>query len=158
MREALNEAQKAFERGEVPVGAVVVSQGQLIARAHNEVEHRQDPTAHAEMLALQQAARQRRNWRLVDTILYTTLEPCAMCAGAAFLARIERIVWGAADVRHGAGGSWVDLFSADHPIHSMGVDAGLFAEEAGALMTLFFRHQRKEKKWIRKVRDACSTS
>ncbi len=158
MREALKEAHKAFGRGEVPVGAVVVSQGELIARAHNEVECRQDPTAHAEKLALQQAARHRRNWRLVDAVLYTTLEPCAMCAGAAFLARIARIVWGADDFRHGAGGSWVDLFSTDHPIHSMSVDQGLFAKEAGALMTMFFRNQRKEKGWTRKVRGNCSTS
>ncbi len=99
--EAYKEAKKAFEKGEVPVGAVLVHEQKIIARAHNQVEMLQDATAHAEMLCLTMGASSLGNWRLLDTTLYCTIEPCSMCAGAMFLSRIKRLVWGAKDIRQG---------------------------------------------------------
>src|SRR4029453_5772507 len=104
MRIAIEEARKALAHDDVPVGAVVVHQGEVVGAAHNERERRQDPTAHAETLALQQAARRRGSWRLLETVLYVTLEPCAMCAGAIVLARVPRVVYGPADPKAGAAG------------------------------------------------------
>ena len=102
MEVALEEAQKAYDAGEVPVGAVVVFQNQIISRSYNQVESLQDASAHAEMLCLKQAAQKLGNWRLLDCTLYCTLEPCLMCAGAMILSRIKTLVWGAQDIRHGA--------------------------------------------------------
>ena len=110
MREALKEAKKAFEKDEVPVGAVLVHKNRIIARGHNQVELLQDATAHAEMICLSAGAEALGNWRLAETTLYCTLEPCCMCAGALLSARVTRLVWGAPDLRVGANGSWIDLF------------------------------------------------
>jgi tRNA(adenine34) deaminase len=143
MQEALREAERAFAADEVPVGAVLVYQGEIIARAHNRVERDGDPTAHAEILCLRAGALHLGNWRLLETTLYCTLEPCAMCAGAMILARLPLLVWGAADLRHGAQGSWVDLFSESHPIHQVTVRSGVLQAESYALMRTFFQQKRK---------------
>lgn len=142
MREALEEAKIAFSKDEVPVGAVLVADGQIIARAHNLVESLQDATAHAEILCLQRGSAQLANWRLLNTTLYVTLEPCSMCAGAILLSRVGRVVWGAPDLRQGADGSWVSLLSQYHPIHNVEVERGILAQESAQLMKDFFKNKR----------------
>ncbi len=153
MREALKEAEKAFAKKEVPVGAVLVLENRIIARGHNQVEMLQDATAHAEMLCLSSASASLGNWRLAEAILYSTLEPCPMCGGAIFAARVKRVVWGASDLRLGAGGSWIDLFSIKHPMHQVEVCKGVLAEPAGLLLKDFFKKQRKEGK----IEQSCYT-
>lgn len=145
MREALAEAQLAFAKGEVPVGAVLVLNNEVIARAHNQVEELADATAHAEMLCLKKGAEALGNWRLLDATLYCTLEPCPMCAGAMIHSRLARLVWGAPDLRCGAHGSWVNLLDAQHPIHQIGTTIGLLQQECGDLMRCFFKLRRMEK-------------
>ncbi|MGH2964668.1 MAG: tRNA adenosine(34) deaminase TadA [Solirubrobacterales bacterium] len=142
MRLALDEAKRAAERGEVPIGAVLVRQDQAIAAAGNEREGRSDPTAHAEMLAMQEAARVLGGWRIPDSVLYVTLEPCAMCAGAIVLARIPRVVYGAGDPKAGAAGSVLDVLGEPRLNHRPRVEAGLLAEEAAALLESFFAARR----------------
>jgi len=142
MLEALKQAWKAYEAEEVPVGAVLVKDGQVIARGYNQVELLQDATAHAEMLCLTAGENALQNWRLLETTLYCTLEPCTMCAGAILLTRVPRLVWGAPDLRHGANGSWVNLFEKPHPTHSLTIMRGVLAEACGELMRLFFKEQR----------------
>lgn len=142
MLAALKEAWQAYKSDEVPVGAVLVIEGRIIAKGRNQVEMLQDATAHAEMLALTSASAALENWRLQGAILYCTLEPCCMCAGAAILSRVARIVWGAPDLRHGANGSWVDIFASQHPIHQVNISGGVYAEECGGLLRSFFREQR----------------
>lgn len=143
MQEALLEAKKAFTKGEVPVGAVLVYNGKVIARSHNLVESNKDASQHAELLCLQQGAAILQNWRLLDCTLYSTLEPCSMCAGAMYLFRISRLVWGAPDIRHGAHGSWVNLFSNSHPIHNIEITSGVLEEECSQIMKDFFQNRRK---------------
>lgn len=143
MREALEEAKIAFSKDEVPVGAILVSDGQIIARAHNLVESLQDATAHAEILCLQRASAHLLNWRLLKTTLYITLEPCCMCVGAILLSRVSRVVWGAPDLRQGADGSWVSVLSHRHPIHNVEVARGVLAQESAQLMKDFFKNKRK---------------
>ncbi len=145
MKEALIEAELAFAKREVPVGAVLVHKGEIIARAHNLVETLSDATAHAELLCLKNGAEVLGNWRLLETTLYCTLEPCPMCAGAMIHSRLERLVWGAPDLRCGAHGSWVNLLDAEHPIHQIQVTSGIFKEECAALMKDFFKIRREEK-------------
>jgi len=145
MREALKEAKKAFAADEVPVGAVLVHNGKVIARGHNQVELLQDATAHAEMLCLTSGASVFENWRLEGATLYCTLEPCCMCAGAMFSSRIDRLVWGAPDLRLGANGSWIDVFKEKHPMHTIEVVRGVLQEEAAELMREFFQKQRKKR-------------
>lgn len=144
MREALREALKAYEQDEVPVGAVLVLEGRVIARGHNQVELLQDATAHAEMLCLTAGASHLQNWRLEGATLYCTLEPCSMCAGALLSSRVKRLVWGAPDARVGANGSWVDLFAQKHPIHTIEVVSGVLEAEAAALLKEFFQKRRRE--------------
>ncbi len=146
MRQALQEAQKGFDRGEVPVGAVLVYNRTVIAAAHNRVEGEKDATMHAEMICLREGARVLDNWRLSETTLYCTLEPCSMCAGAMLLSRIGTLVWGAPDLRHGAHGSWVNILDEVHPIHPIVVRKGVLAEESAELMRRFFRKRREESK------------
>lgn len=146
MLEALKEAFKAFQKDEVPIGAVLVQGGKIIARGHNQVEMLKDATAHAEMLCITAGEAAVDNWRLADTTLYVTLEPCCMCAGAMFLSRIPNLVWGAPDLRHGANGSFINLFDKTHPTHSMQVKNGVLGEESALLMRAFFEKQRKKKK------------
>jgi len=142
---ALQEAEKAFVRDEVPIGAVIVYKNEVIARAHNRVEELQDPTAHAEILCIKQAALYLDNWRLRESLLYCTLEPCSMCAGGLILSRIHTLVWGAPDRRQGADGSWVNLFDLKHPIHQVIVRNGVLQEECAQLLVEFFKKKRLEK-------------
>ena len=143
MRAALEEALLAFAKDEVPIGAVLVYNGEIIARAHNQVESLQDATAHAEILCLRQASKKLNNWRLLESTLYTTLEPCSMCAGALILSRVKNLVWGAPDIRQGAGGSWIDLLNIPHPIHNLLIKQGVLAGESARLMKEFFQNKRK---------------
>lgn len=143
MRMALEEAEQAFAEGEVPIGAVVVCEGALIARAHNRVEALANASAHAEMLCLTQAAAALGNWRLAKCTLYCTVEPCAMCAGAMLLARLSTLVWGARDLRHGAHGSWTNLLDISHPTHRIEVRKGVLEEAASALLVNFFKMRRE---------------
>lgn len=145
MREALKEAKKAYKAGEVPVGAVLVLDNKVIARGHNQVELLKDATAHAEMLCIGSGGVVLENWRLLNTTLYCTIEPCCMCAGAMFLSRIKRLVWGSVDPRHGANGSFVDLFALKHPTHQIEVTSRVLFEECMALMQDFFRERRNKK-------------
>jgi tRNA(adenine34) deaminase len=142
MRLALREAEQAPAHEDVPIGAVVVRDGELIAAAHNERELRQDPTAHAEVLALREAARAIGSWRVLDAVVYVTLEPCAMCAGAIVLARAQRVVFGASDPKAGACGSVLDVLSEPALNHRPQVAGGLLAEECGALLSAFFAARR----------------
>jgi tRNA(adenine34) deaminase len=142
MREALVLAREAGERGEVPVGAVAVLEDRIVGRGANARESARDPTAHAELLAIQDAARTLGRWRLTGVTLYVTLEPCAMCAGAMVLARIDRLVYGASDPKAGAAGSLMDLTSDPRLNHRFPVERGVLADESGELLKAFFRARR----------------
>ncbi len=142
MRLALQEARLAFDKGEIPVGAVAVYEGQVIGRGHNVKETRRDPTAHAEMIALRQAARARGGWRLLDVTLYCTLEPCPMCAGAMVQARLPRLVYAVDDPKAGAAGSVIDLLRHPQLNHQVEVTCGVLAAEVAALMEAFFQGLR----------------
>lgn len=142
MKEALKEAYKAAAKGEVPVGAVIVAGGEVIARGHNLKERLADPTAHAEILALREAALRLGSWRLNDCTLYVTMEPCPMCAGAAIQGRVQRIVYGAPDPRAGAAGSCVDLLGATCFNHRVEVAGGVLGEKCTRLVQEFFRKLR----------------
>lgn len=143
MQQALNQAQQAAELDEVPVGAVAVYQGQVIGAGFNRKESDLDPTAHAELLALKQAAAFLHNWRLLDVTLYCTLEPCPMCAGAMIQARLKRLVYGAKDTRFGADGSIVQVLRETRFNHRVEVVSGVLEEEAAALLQAFFRKLRR---------------
>lgn len=138
MREALAAAASAASLGEVPIGAVIVREGRVIARGENRRERDRDPTAHAEIIAVQEAARRLGGWRLTGCTLYVTLEPCTMCAGAAVQARLPRLVFGAADPKGGAGGSVVDLLRDTRFSHVVEVASGVCEEECSALLRQFF--------------------
>jgi tRNA(adenine34) deaminase len=142
MRLAIREARRAVEHEDVPIGAVVARGGELIAAAHNERELRQDPTAHAEVIALRDAARALGSWRVLDAVLYVTLEPCAMCAGAIVLARVPRVVFGASDPKAGACGSVLDVVAEPSLNHRPEVARGLLAQECGGLLSEFFASRR----------------
>lgn len=142
MRLALEDAERAAAHGDVPVGAVIARDAEVLARAGNERELRGDPTAHAETLALRAAAEVIGSWRLEGCAMYVTLEPCAMCAGALVLARIERLVFGAADPKAGFAGSLGDLVRDPRLNHSIEVETGVLELEAGALLRDFFRDRR----------------
>lgn len=142
MREALCEAQSAAEAEEIPVGAVVVSSGNIVGRGHNRSIVENDPTGHAEVVALRQAALAAGNYRIPGATLYVTLEPCSMCMGALIQARVSRLVFGAYDERAGAAGSVVDLSAVPQFNHRVEVNGGLLADECAALLTSFFAAQR----------------
>jgi tRNA(adenine34) deaminase len=142
MQAALNEARQAAEAGEVPIGAVVVHEGAIVARGQNRVLRDLDPTAHAEIVALRAAAAIIGNYRLLGCTLYATLEPCAMCAGAMIHARLERLVFAAADPKAGAAGSVLSVVNHPQLNHQMQVDQGLLAEESAELLRIFFRVRR----------------
>ena len=143
MREALKQAQKALLDGEVPVGAIIVKDGKIIARGRNEREKKQDPCRHAEITVIQRAARALGSWRLLDCALYVTLEPCAMCAGAIILARIPRVIYAAADPKAGACGSVLNIPAERKLNHHPEVIGGILASEAGQLLRDFFHTARK---------------
>lgn len=142
MREALAEARKANAAGEVPIGAVIVCRGEMIARGQNSVIRTSDPTAHAEIVAIRQAARTFGNYRLSDCILYVTLEPCAMCAGAMVHARLDRLVYAATDPKAGAAGSVLSVINHPQLNHQMQVEQGVLADESAELLRNFFRDRR----------------
>lgn len=142
MARALEEARAAAAQGEVPVGAAVVCGGELVARSHNRSRELADPTAHAEILALREAATRRRDWRLNDCTLYVTLEPCAMCAGAIVLSRIARLVFAAADPKAGMCGSLANIVQDERLNHRVAVERGVMEEEAAALLRRFFQERR----------------
>jgi tRNA(adenine34) deaminase len=142
MRAALEEARAAAEAGEVPIGAVAVRGGEIVARGQNRVLRDVDPTAHAEVVAMRAAARAIGNYRLVDCELFVTLEPCAMCAGAMIHARLGRVVYGAADPKAGAAGSVLEVLNHPRLNHRMDVTSGVLAEECGVLLRGFFRERR----------------
>lgn len=149
MEEALQEAVVARGLGEVPVGAVVVNEGRVIGRGHNLRETSNDPTTHAEMVAIREAAAALDSWRLLDCTLYVTLEPCVMCMGASILARIPRLVFGCRDPRAGAAGSIYDFSRDERFNHSVSVTEGVLAERCGELLSSFFRRLRQDKKTAR---------
>ncbi len=143
MREALDEARRGLAAGEVPVGAVVVVDGTVVARAHNEPVALADPTAHAEVLALRQAGRALRNYRLTGATLYATVEPCPMCCGAALHARVARVVYGARDPKAGAVESLYRLLSDQRMNHRVPVSGGVLADDSAALLREFFETRRR---------------
>lgn len=142
MREALAEAQLALEEGELPVGCVIVYQNEIIARGHNEREQTGDPTAHAEIVAMRRAASERKSWRLTGCTLYVTLEPCPMCAGAISQARVERLIYGAADPAQGCAGSVYRIPEDPAFSHFCRSDGGLLGDACGLLLKHFFEKKR----------------
>jgi tRNA(adenine34) deaminase len=142
MRLALREAGRALEHDDVPIGAVIVRDGEVIGSGHNERELRSDPTAHAEMIALREAARTVGSWRVLDAVMYVTLEPCAMCAGAIVLARTPRVVFGATDPKAGAAGSVFNVLAEPRLNHRPQVEQGLLALESTELLQSFFASKR----------------
>jgi len=144
MHQALQEALAAYEEDEVPVGAVIVHEGRVIARAHNQRELLKDPTAHAEMIAITQAAAAMNNWRLTGATMYVTLEPCAMCAGALVLARIDRLVYGAQDPKAGACGTLFNILQDARLNHRVEVVPGVLAAECSDTLKSFFAKRREK--------------
>src|SRR3712207_2215541 len=142
MRLALREAERALEHDDVPIGAVVVHESEAIGAGRNERELRKDPTAHAEILALREAAAHLGSWRVLESVIYITLEPCAMCAGAIVLARVPRVVYGTVDPKAGAAGSVLDVLAEPRLNHRPEVAAGLLADECAELLRAFFRSRR----------------
>jgi tRNA(adenine34) deaminase len=145
MRAALGEAARAMKEEEIPVGAVVVHEGRILARAHNRSLHLRDPTAHAEILALRRAARKLGNYRLPGCSLYATIEPCAMCAGAIVQARLRCVVFGTEDPKAGAGGSVLGILNHPQLNHRVEVRRGVLEEECASMLREFFRGRRKKK-------------
>jgi tRNA(adenine34) deaminase len=142
MRLALREAERALEHDDVPIGAVIVRDGEVLAAARNERELRGDPTAHAEVLVLREASARLGSWRLLDTVMYVTLEPCAMCAGAIVLGRVPRVVYAADDPKAGAAGSVLDVLGEPRLNHRPVVTRGLLAQEAADMLRAFFASRR----------------
>ena len=144
MREALRQAKMASENDEVPVGAIIVFQNKIIAKAHNQIEILKDPTAHAEMIAITQATNFLQSKWLQECTMYVTIEPCSMCAGALILSRIDRVVFGAYDEKTGACGSIANIVQHEKLNHRVDVSSGLLADECGAIMSEFFKKKRKK--------------
>ena len=151
---ALREAKKAARLGEVPIGAVIVHEGTLLSSGYNLREAKQDPTAHAEIIAIRKASRKNGGWRLTGTTMYVTLEPCTMCMGAILLARFDRVVFGCHDPKGGAAGSLYDLSDDARLNHSVELTSGVRQEECSAILSDFFANLRKLKKMQRSVSDA----
>ena len=147
MRAALREAARAASQGEVPVGAIVVQDGRIVGRNRNQVERKRDATAHAEILALRQASRKLKQWRLTGCTLYVTLEPCAMCTGALVQSRIDRLVFACRDPKFGGCGSVFDIPKEKRLNHRVEVKGGVLAEESRALLVGFFRERRNAERW-----------
>ena len=146
MREALKLAKKAFEADEVPIGAVAVFKNQIIGRGHNRTEQLQDPTAHAEIIAITAAANALGTWRLENVDVYTTIEPCIMCAGALVLARVRKVIFGARDEKFGGCGSVFNIVGEEKLNHQIKIEQGLLKEQAAGLMKEFFKKKREKKK------------
>ncbi|MBS0049073.1 tRNA adenosine(34) deaminase TadA [Bacillus velezensis] len=150
MREAIKEAKKAEAKGEVPIGAVLVLHDEIVARAHNLRETEQRSLAHAEMLAIDEACRKLGTWRLEKAVLYVTLEPCPMCAGAVVLSRVDKVVFGAFDPKGGCTGTLMNLLQEERFNHQAEVVSGVLGEECGEMLSAFFRKLRRQKKDMRK--------
>ncbi|MEW9672645.1 tRNA adenosine(34) deaminase TadA [Ammoniphilus sp. 3BR4] len=150
---ALEEAKKAAEMGEVPIGAVIVRNGEVIGKGHNLRETCKDPTAHAEMIAIKEASERLGGWRLINSTLYVTLEPCPMCAGAIVQSRIERVVYGVSDPKAGCAGTLMNLLQEDRFNHRAQVTSGVLAESCSGILKDFFRKLRNRKKAERKELD-----
>ena len=146
MKEALKEAKKAYEKLEVPVGAIIVKDGKIIARAHNLKETKSDTTKHAEIIAIQKASKKLNSWRLIDCEMYITLEPCSMCAGAIINSRIKKVYIGAMDEKTGAAGSVLNLFEDYNFNHKVEIEKGILEKECENILKEFFRKLRKIKK------------
>ena len=146
MRQALKEAEKAYKKLEIPVGAIIVKDGKIIARAHNQKETKTDATKHAEILAIQKASKKLNSWRLLDCEMYVTLEPCAMCAGAMINARIKKVYIGTMDEKTGAVGSVFNLFEDYRFNHKVEVEKGILKQECEDILKKFFKELRKMKK------------
>jgi tRNA(adenine34) deaminase len=153
MKEAIKEAKKAEELKEVPIGAVIVLNGEIIARAHNLRETNQSAVSHAELLAIEQACQTVGSWRLEQAVLYVTLEPCAMCAGAILLARIQKVVFGAVDPKGGCVGTFMNLLQDERFNHQSEVISGVMEQQCGELLSHFFREIRKRKKEEKRKRQ-----
>ncbi|MDE1549936.1 tRNA adenosine(34) deaminase TadA [Jeotgalibaca caeni] len=146
MKEAIKEAEKARALGEVPIGAVVVLDGEIIGRGHNERETTNDATTHAEMLAIRDANRTLQNWRLEDAELFVTLEPCPMCSGAIILSRVKKVYYGAPDQKAGTAGTLMNLLEDERFNHQAAIETGILEEECRELLQSFFRELRKKRK------------
>lgn len=146
MQEAIKEAHKAKEKLEVPIGAIVVLNGEIIGRGHNRREESNDATTHAEMLAIQEANRNLGNWRLEEAQLFVTLEPCPMCSGAMILSRVKELYYGASDPKGGTAGTLMNLLTDERFNHQVQIESGLLEQECGELLSTFFRELRKRKK------------
>lgn len=158
MGQALEEAKKAALLGEVPIGAVLVYKGEVIARAHNLRETTQNATTHAELMVIQEACKQLGSWRLEETTLYVTLEPCPMCAGAILQSRVQRVVYGARDIKAGCVDSLYHLLNDARFNHECDVTEGMMAEQCGQILTDFFRALRERKKAEKKARKLTEES
>ncbi|WML41853.1 tRNA adenosine(34) deaminase TadA [Neobacillus sp. OS1-2] len=158
MMEAIKEAKKAEELNEVPIGAVIVHDGTIVARAHNLRESEQNALAHAELLAIDQACRETGSWRLEDTTLYVTLEPCPMCSGAIILSRVKRVVYGAGDPKGGCAGTLMNLVQDPRFNHQSEVTKGVLEAECGQMLSDFFRKIRDRKKLEKQQRSDTSTN
>ncbi len=145
MKIALKEANKSFQLDEVPVGVVIVKDDKIIARGHNLRETKQDPTVHAEIIAIKKASKKLKSWRLIDCTMYVTLEPCSMCAGAIMWSRIKRVVYGAKDIKGGAIGSSFNLFEQKGINHKPEVTSGVLEDEASTLLKDFFKLKRQKE-------------
>ena len=144
MREALKEAEVALANDEIPIGCVLVKYGQIIGRGHNAREELQRAVMHAEIMAIEEANQRENSWRLLDTTLFVTIEPCVMCSGAIGLARIPQVIYGATNQKFGAGGSLYDILTDERLNHRVEVESGLLEEECAAIMQNFFRNRRKK--------------
>ena len=149
MKQALKEAKKAYDKLEVPVGAVIVKDGKIIARAYNQKEYKNDTTNHAEILAIKKASKKLKSWRLIDCDMYVTLEPCSMCAGALIQSRIRKVYIGAPDEKTGACGSVLNLLKDYRFNHNVEIENGILKEECENLLKDFFKELRKLKKRVK---------
>lgn len=152
MREAIKEAKKAELKNEVPIGAVIVLNGEIISRGYNLRESNQNAVAHAELMAIEDACSKLGTWRLEEAVLYVTLEPCAMCSGAIILSRIKRVVYGATDPKGGCAGTFMNLLTDERFNHQSEVVSGVLEEECGTLLSSFFRELRERKKAEKKAK------
>ncbi|WP_338885536.1 tRNA adenosine(34) deaminase TadA [Xenorhabdus sp. TH1] len=153
MRRAIDLAMQAQAKGEIPVGAVLVADNKVIAEGFNHPITDHDPTAHAEIIALRQGGRQLQNYRLLNTTLYVTLEPCVMCAGAMVHSRIQRLVYGASDMKTGAAGSLMDILRHPGMNHQIDIIGGVLAEECSTMLSAFFKQRREQHKALKKMKS-----
>ncbi|TDB61026.1 tRNA adenosine(34) deaminase TadA [Photorhabdus khanii] len=152
MRKAMEQAMKAWEQGEIPVGAVLVTDNKIVAEGWNQSIIKHDPTAHAEIIALRKGGEQFQNYRLLNTTLYVTLEPCSMCAGSMVHSRIQRLVYGANDMKTGAVGSLIDILRHPGMNHQIEITGGVLAEECSTMLSAFFKQRREQHKALKAAR------